>query len=396
MTKGLRSILLAPDSFKGSLSAPEFCRIATTAINAIDPGIRVTSLPLADGGEGSLEVLLESRPGMLRHGARVTGPAGRPVAAWYGGLPDERMAVIETALASGLPLLRPEERRPLTTTSAGSGELIAAALERGYRRLLIFLGGSATCDGGAGLLTALGVRFLDSRGRPLPPGGGALQQLERIDTTGVLPALKGAELIVACDVENPLTGPRGAVPVFAPQKGAGAADLPVLTAGMERLAGQAAAFSRKVDLHLTPGSGAAGGMAFGLLALAGARLTSGFDEIAAITGLDRLLDEQRPDLIISGEGCINGQSADGKLLSGLGRRAAARDIPLLAFTGRQDPGAERLLTMGITAMHTIAPDGMSEADSIASAGALLSARLTRVLCRYGETDQPPLPDGKGG
>ena len=324
-----KSILLAPDSFKGSLSAQRFCEVASAAIHEALPGVTVISHPLADGGEGTLAVL-EAGAECSRVPLTVSGPLGQPLAAHYLLLPHRRTAAIETALASGFTLLPRNERRPLEASTQGTGELLAHALHSGMRRVVLFLGGSGTSDAGTGCLAALGFRFLDHHGRPLPPGGGALERLAHIESPNL--TLDNIELVGATDVTTPLYGPQGAARLFAPQKGATPEEVERLERGLLRFA---EVVEREFGLAVAqvPGAGAAGGLGAGLLLL-GARLVPGFELVAELTGFEERFHQHRIHLVITGEGRLDTQSRHGKVPVAVARIASRHGVPVVAVAGQ--------------------------------------------------------------
>lgn len=372
-------ILLAPDSFKGSLSAPQVCDAMAAGIRRVLPDAEIRALPLADGGEGTTEALLAAIGGR-RQSVWVSGPlpAERPrVEAALGWLA-EGTAVLEMASASGLPLVSPERRDPLHTTSFGSGELIAAALDGGATHLIVGLGGSATNDLGAGMAQALGVRFLRADGSRIdaPLSGGALAEVAALDLAGLHPRLARCRIELACDVDNPLLGERGATAVFGPQKGATAATQALLEAHLTTLIDQLeAATGRRVRER--PGAGAAGGMAAMLLALTDAELRSGIEIVLAASGFAAALEGA--DLLLTGEGRIDEQSADGKTLSGVARSAAAAGVPVLAIAGEIGPGAEALHRLGVGGVVTLVPGPIGRAEAIERAAELIADAAERLL-----------------
>lgn len=340
-----RKILIAADSFKGSLSSSDVARAAAEGVRRAFPRCKAVMIPVADGGEGFTDALFAARGGS-RRSRTVSDPLGRPVEAAYGLLPDGT-AVIETAAASGLPLLTPDERNPLLTSTFGTGELIRDAVEAGCRSVLVGLGGSATHDAGTGLLSALGFRFLDAEGQPLTGCGANLERIRTIDRNAVLPVLDSVRFTAACDVETRICGPEGAAATFAPQKGADAASVALLERGSAHLAG----LIRKqtgIDLQELPGSGAAGGLGGALAALLGARLTSGIDLVLDAAGFDKLL--QGADLVITGEGRIDAQSSRGKAVWGVLQRARRAGVPAVAIGGRVAPQAAALPFSGCFAL----------------------------------------------
>jgi len=331
-------LLVAPLEFKGTLTARQAAAAIDRGIHRARPGAETDLLPLADGGPGTVEAVLAAAGG-TRVQTRVLGPLGRPTEATWalirGPAGFSPTAVIEMAAASGLSLLSPEERDPRRASTFGTGQLIAAALGAGCRTLIIGAGGSATNDGGAGALSALGARLLDERGAPLPPGGAALRDLSRVELSSLDPRLRDSSLIVATDVAAPLLGPGGATCVFGPQKGAGAAALEELEAGLGNLARVVAAAVGRDDSG-REGAGAAGGLAFGLAAL-GARIEPGFDLLADLCGLDRRIGAA--DLVISGEGRLDRQTRMGKGPWRLQLRARALGRPVVLFVGSLGEGA---------------------------------------------------------
>jgi glycerate kinase len=327
-----KKIVIASDSFKGSLSSLEVAEAAENAIRSILPDCEIVKVDVADGGEGTMEALCRIHGGH-KLTLEVNDPLGRPVDASYLILADGSTAVIEMAAASGLPLLHPDERNPLLTSTYGTGQLIADALGRGCRKFLIGIGGSATNDAGIGMLEALGVRFYDAEGKVLPGRGDSLNKVETIDMSGVLEELPESEFIVACDVESPFCGPEGAAFVYAPQKGATAQMVKDLDEGMY-------SFSRLIyqktgtDVKNIKGAGAAGGLGGTLRAFMNADLKKGADMLLDAVSFDRAIEGA--DLIITGEGCIDGQTLTGKLPYTVAQRASSRNIPIIAICGRAE------------------------------------------------------------
>ena len=333
----IRKILIAADSFKGSLSSAGVARAASLGVRRALPGCEAVEIPVADGGEGFTDAMLAARGGE-RHSLTVSDPLGRSVEATYGILPDGT-AVIETAAASGLPLLKLEDRNPLLTSTFGTGELIRDALDKGCRDILLGLGGSATHDAGTGLLSALGFRFLDADGQVLTGCGANLERIRTIDRSAIYPVLESVRFTAACDVQTRFCGPEGAAATFAPQKGADAAAVERLERGTTSFAEVIAHSGPHSGLDL-PGSGAAGGLGGALAALLGARLESGIDLVLDASGFDALL--QDADLVITGEGRIDAQTASGKAVWGVLQRARRAGVPVIAICGRlgvPDPAA---------------------------------------------------------
>ena len=366
-------ILIAPDSFKGSLSSLRFCEIAAEVLPRRLPGCSLVTMPMADGGEGTAECLVQGTGGELV-ACWVTGPMGEAVEAHYGLLGDGRTAVVEMAQASGLPLVPEGRRDPLVTTSRGTGELIVHALEQGVERIILGLGGSSTNDAGVGALQALGFRFLDAGGRELGPGGGSLTELAKIETDGAHPRLDACELLIASDVTNPLLGERGATRTYGPQKGADEAALAILERAMEHFA-ELSVQALGRDHRETPGAGAAGGMGFGLLSYLGASLRSGFEVVAEAYGLERILRQGEVDLLITGEGAINFQTAQGKLVGRIAALGKRHNIPVIALAGAVEGDVAELYDAGISSMSSIVDRPMSLEQAMARAETLLERKL---------------------
>lgn len=347
-------ILIAVDSFKGSLSSQEAGEAITAGIHKVFPKATTTIIPMADGGEGTVEAFVQAGQGRLLK-AVVTSPLGEPVEGIYGQLPDGTV-VLEMAAASGLPLVPREKRNPMITSTWGTGEMIIKALDLGARNIVLGIGGSATNDGGAGMAQALGVKLLDTEGKELQSGGGALGQLARIDVSQVDPRLKNAKITVMCDVDNPLCGPRGASAVYGPQKGATPEMVQVLDQNLEHFA-QIIKEQLGLDLIDVPGAGAAGGLGAGLLAFAGAELKTGVETILDTVKFDHMLEGT--DLVITGEGRIDGQSLFGKVPMGVAKRATQKEKPVLAIVGSIGPGSESLYDHGLSSIVSIVNGPMS-------------------------------------
>lgn len=362
-------VLIAPDSFKESLSARAVAEAIAAGWARVYPDAELLLCPMADGGEGTVDAVLAATGGE-RQQTEVSGPLGDPVQATWGLLPGQR-AVIEMAEASGLHLVEPARRDVLTASSYGTGELIRAALDAGVRRIVLGLGGSATNDGGAGLLCALGVRMLDVDGRDLPAGGAALARLRHIDLTGLDTRLAQVEVLVAADVDNPLCGPRGASAVFGPQKGASPAQVAQLDAALGHYADVMTATLGE-DLRDQPGVGAAGGLGFAAKAVLKAAFRPGIQLVAELAGLAEAL--QDADLVITGEGRLDGQSLHGKTPVGVARLARAAGVPVIALAGSLGEGYQRLYAEGIGAAFSLAPGPLSLEQAMAEAGPQLSAR----------------------
>lgn len=379
-------IIIAPDSFKESLSAHAAAQAIAAGWAEVYPQARIGLFPMADGGEGTVDAVLAAAGGERRE-ARVTGPMGEPVMAHWGWL-GEGQAVIEMASASGLHCVPDDQRDPLTASSYGTGELIAAALEAGATRIILGLGGSATNDAGAGLLQALGARFLDAQDRTLRPGGAALQGLHRIDLDCLDRRLQRVEFMVAADVDNPLCGPRGASHVFGPQKGANPAQVEQLDCALGHFA-DVLARTISVDLRHEPGVGAAGGLGFAALAILHARFRPGIELVAELSGLGQAVKDA--DLVITGEGRLDGQSLHGKTPIGVARIAQAADVPVIALAGSLGDGYQRLYEAGIDAAFSLTPGPMALKDAMSDAAAQLKARagdIARLWRLAGGRTQP--------
>ena len=365
-------ILIAPCAFKGSLSAGEAAQAIAAGLHAADPTIKTQECPLADGGEGTLAILLHALGGQ-EFTAGVLDPLGHEIRARYGLLTAGRIALIEMAQAAGLTLLEPGERDPLQASSYGVGQLISAALDQGALQIWIGLGGSATVDGGAGMLQALGARLLDAHGENIPRGGAALAQLVRLELSDLDPRLQDAELLVLCDVLSPLSGPRAAQ-LYMPQKGADPDMCKLLERNLERLA-EVAQSSTGLDLRRLRGAGAAGGLGAALALLRG-KLLSGSRFI--IERLRVAEQAKNCDLLIGGEGCLDEQTLEGKAILALARLAKAQDKPLIVLCGQRLGELARLHQAGMTAAFSIASGPGCEAAALQRAAQHLKATATQL------------------
>lgn len=367
-------ILLAPDSFKGSLSAPEVAAYLCEGILRVQPEAEVDMLPVADGGEGTCAAIVAALGGEIMK-AEVTGPNGNQVEAFFGRAGD--MAVIEMAAASGLHLAPRNDLRPTKATTYGTGELMLRALDAGCKKILLGIGGSATTDGGAGMAQALGVRLRDTSGQELGPGGGELGRLAHVDVSGMDPRVAGCEWIVASDVSNPLCGENGCAAVYGPQKGCTPQDVALLDSSLRHYACILREQLGK-DVADIPGAGAAGGLGAGLMAFCGATLKSGVDTVLNAVAFDERV--AGADLVITGEGSIDYQSAFGKLPVGVARRAKAiARAPVVAVVGGIGRGAEAVYAHGIDAIISIADKPMPLEEAIQNAPALLRDTAERVM-----------------
>lgn len=342
----MKKILLAPDSFKGTMTSMEVCRWMAAAAHEICPEAEIVSIPVADGGEGSVDAFLTAAGGE-RICAECTDPNGCRVAATYGLLPDQT-AIVEMAAAAGLPLANPQN--PEETTTFGVGEMLLHAVESGAEKILMCLGGSATNDGGCGVAAACGVRFLNEEGIPFVPVGGTLKRIAHIDMSGLDERLKKIPIITMCDIDNPLCGPMGAASVFAPQKGADEAMVHRLDLGLAHLSDILERDCGKTVKEV-PGSGAAGGMGAGMVAFFGSRLQMGIQTVLDTVHFDEKL--QGVDLVFTGEGRLDSQSIRGKVVAGVARRAAASGVPVIAVVGDVGPGAELIYNVGVTAIFSM-------------------------------------------
>jgi len=376
-------IVIAPDSFKESLSALEAATQIEAGFREVFPTWTYIKVPVADGGEGTVAALVAATGGRVV-GRTVTGPLGAPVEAFFGITGDGRTGIVEMAAASGLALVSQARRDPLAATSYGVGELLLAALDAGARKLIVGVGGSASNDGGAGMAQALGVRLLDAHGRALDPGvgGGALATLARIDASGLDPRLRQCAIQVACDVDNPLTGPAGASAVFGPQKGAPPALVAQLDANLQHYATVIEA-DLGIVLAGLPGGGAGGGLGAALVAFLGAQLRPGADIVAEALGLDALVADA--DLVITGEGRLDRQSVHGKTPLGVARIAKRHGKPVVAIAGGLGAGAELLHAHGIDAMFGAVQRACTLEQALAEAAAnlRLAARNVAEAIRIG-------------
>ena len=371
-------VLICPQEFRGTLTATEATAAIQAGLARALPHAQLDALPLADGGPGTVEVLVRATGGAF-HEAAAHDPLGRPVRARWGSLGDGRSAVIEIAAASGIALLAPAERDAARTTTYGTGELLRAALAAGYRRLVVGVGGSATNDGGAGMAQALGARLLDQDGRDLEPGGAALARLARIDASGLDARLRASEVVVASDVTNPLCGPDGASLVYGPQKGASEALARELDAA---LAHYAALVRRDLGVETidVPGAGAAGGLGAGLIAFCGARIEPGFEVVAQAVGLRARIASAAA--VVTGEGRLDRQTAFGKTAAGVARLAREAGRPVVAVVGSVLDGAP---VDAFDAVFAVVPDLADADEAIARAPELVARAAELAGRRLAET-----------
>ena len=380
-------VVVAPDSYKGSVSALGVAQAMKRGVLNVFPDARVTVVPIADGGEGTVEALVAATGGQFLC-KKVKGPLGKEVSATWGILGDGETAVIEMAAASGLPLLQSEERNPGLTSTFGTGELIRSALDHGLRKIIIGIGGSATNDGGTGMAKALGIRFLDENGSELPEGGAALKDLRSIDLSQIDQRLFATEITVACDVDNPLCGPRGASAIFGPQKGATPDMVEELDAALAQFAACARTATGK-DIENLPGAGAAGGMGAGMLYFTPAKLKPGVDIVLAAVNFETLVKDAT--FVITGEGRTDFQTAFGKAPVGIAKAAKKFGIPVYCISGGLGEGAENVLAQGVDAISSIC-DRPMPLEACMQLGEILIESSTDRLCRIIRPFLPQLKD----
>ncbi|AWT46321.1 glycerate kinase [Streptomyces actuosus] len=368
-----RRVLVAADKFKGSLTAVQVAQRVTAGLRLVVPDIEVEALPVADGGDGTVDAAVAA--GFERREVRVAGPLGEEVTAAFALRGDT--AVVEMAEASGLQRLPAGVFAPLTASTYGSGELLRAALDAGARTLVFGVGGSATTDGGAGMLAALGARLLDAHGEPVPPGGGGLAELASADLSGLDPRLAEVELVLASDVDNPLTGPKGAPAVYGPQKGASPDDVAALDAALAHYAKvlETAAGPKAAEYAASPGAGAAGGIGYGALLL-GARFRPGIEVMLDVLGFAPALE--RAQLVITGEGSLDEQTLHGKAPAGVAAAARAADKEVVAVCGRLALAPEVLGRAGIRRAYALTDLEPDVALCIAEAGPILERVAARI------------------
>ena len=371
-------IIIAPQAFKGSLKAHEAAEAMSEGVKSVIDDVEIVSLPLADGGEGTVKAMVEATKGRLSV-TEVHGPLGEMFNATWGILGDGNTAVIEMAAASGLNLVPKNNLDAMSASTLGTGELIKTAIETGYRRIIIGLGDSATSDGGAGMAQVLGAKLLDAQKQPIPPGGGGLSHLEHIDVTGLHPLIKECLIICACDVTNPLYGKEGAAYVYGPQKGATHEMLRQLDSGLRKLADIIKRDMGK-DISNIPGGGAAGGLAAGLLAFLDASLQSGIDIVCDSIDFDKHL--VGTDLVLTGEGRIDRQTLRGKTISGIAMRAKKAGVPVIAFAGELDEGYREVRKIGIDKAVCIVPNNLGQEEAMLNAARLVQETVARTLKSY--------------
>lgn len=367
-------VVIAPDSFKGSLTAKEACDAIEEGITKVSKEIHIVKIPMADGGEGTLQSLVDCKKGKIIY-RKVLDPLANEIEAPM-GLLEDKTAVIEMASASGLPLVPNHKRNPLITTTYGTGQLIRCGLDLGARKFIIGIGGSATVDGGAGMLQALGVKLLDDNNKEIDFGGGNLDKLKNIDISSLDSRLKECEFLVACDVNNPLIGENGAARIYGPQKGATKEMVEILEKNLY-------GFSQVVTEHFykdysnISGAGAAGGLGFALISFLNAKLIKGIDIVINETKLENHI--KNADLIITGEGKIDKQTSFGKTPIGVSRLAKKYDVPVIALAGALGDDIDDLYNHGITSLFSILKSPVSLEYAIKNAYSLISDTAERVF-----------------
>jgi len=367
-------ILIAPDSFKHSLSAVEAAQAMAGGIREVLPNAELILKPMADGGEGTLDTLLAATGAELRH-SPVQDPLGRNIHARWGWLAESQTALVELAAASGLMRLKPDERDACRASSYGTGELIRAALNAGAVRILLGIGGSACVDGGSGLLQALGARLLNTQGTSITAGGAGLAELATIDLSALDTRLSQVSIEVLCDVDNPLCGEQGAACVFAPQKGANPEQVAQLETALAHFA-ECAKNRLGKDFSTHPGSGAAGGAGFALQAFLGAKIVQGAAKVAEVIELGNAM--QNCDFVITGEGCLDTQTLHGKTICGVLQIARRQSVPVIALTGTLGEGYQALYTQGLTAAFSLVNGPLSLEHACQNASRLLQERAQDI------------------
>lgn len=382
--KSQLSIVVAPDKFKGSLSAAEAASAVTAGFRRVLDSASFEQIPLADGGDGTMQALVAATKGRTIS-RRATGPTGAPVDASFGMLDDRPEAVVELAQTSGLALVTSGTNDPRTSTTFGTGELIGAALDAGARRVIVAIGGSATNDAGAGALQALGVEFLDDTGTPVGLGGAQLARVAKINTESLRRRLRGVTIEIATDVRNPLCGSNGASAIYGPQKGASPAVVCELDAALAHLADVVAA-KIGTDLRDEPGTGAAGGFGFGFLTLAGATLRDGAALVLSATRFEERIKDAA--LVITGEGKLDKQTASGKTPAAVAQAARKRGIPVVAVAGALDCTPDELEAIGIEDAQAAQPKSMDTAEAMRRAPELVTAAAETLAKRWRDRLRP--------
>ncbi|KJG36930.1 glycerate kinase [Photobacterium angustum] len=371
-------IIIAPDSYKESLTAMEVATAIENGFRQVIPNAEYIKLPMADGGEGTVQSLVDASSGRIIE-CTVTGPLGEQVNGFFGLMGDGKTAIIEMAAASGLHLVSPEQRNPMLTTSFGTGELILAALDKGVEHIIVGIGGSATNDGGIGMAQALGVRLLDENNKSINYGGGALSRLHHIDISDINPRLAKVKLEIACDVDNPLCGEKGASQVFGPQKGA----TPEMVVQLDNnLAHYAEIIKRDLgtDVKDIAGAGAAGGMGAALLGLFNAQLRPGIEIVMDAVNLADVLKDA--NLVITGEGRIDSQTIHGKTPIGVARTAKRFNKPVIGIAGCLSYDCDVVYDHGIDAVFSVVPRSVSLAEALAEAAINVELTARNIAAIY--------------
>lgn len=368
-------IVIAPDSYKDSLSALEVATAIQDGITIVNPKIQTVCVPMADGGEGTVQSLVDASEGKIVE-LTVHDPLNRVIQSFYGIMGDGKTAVIEMAAASGLPLLKIEERDPLKTTTFGTGELIKDALNKGCKEIILGIGGSATNDGGVGMAQALGVRFLDENGAESPAAGGELSRIQSIDFSGIDERIHNTRFKAACDVDNPLCGSKGASEVYGRQKGADDKAVKLLDSGLEHLA-KIVKDTNNLDKKDVPGAGAAGGLGYGVMVFLNGQLECGIDIVIDSTGLSEKMNGA--DLVITGEGMIDSQTVFGKTPFGVAQLARQKGIPVIAIAGSLGKGYQALYKNGFDGIFSIIDKPLSLQEAIENAQELLKSTAEAVV-----------------
>lgn len=369
------NIIVAPDSFKECLSAKNVAANISKGIFQVMPKAMVHEIPISDGGEGLLEVLVEGVGGKFIN-VKVFDPLWREIQSQYGILKDGKTAIIEMAKASGLELLKEEEKKPLVTSTYGTGQLIKDALDKGCTKIIIGIGGSATNDAGVGMLKALGAQFFDKYGKPIAEGGGSLNNLEKIDVSNFDQRIKNCEVVVACDVSNPLIGKNGASFVYGAQKGGNAEDLKVLDENLTHYA-NVIKFDLNIDIANVPGAGAAGGTGAALMAFMNGKLEHGISLILDTLGMEAFI--RKADLVFTGEGKIDEQTLYGKTISGIAKMAKKHDVPVIVITGKMGENIGGIYDLGVHAIYSIVNQPMALKKAIDDAPLLIQQCVNNIM-----------------
>lgn len=375
----MKKIVLIPDSFKGTLSSTQICEILSTEIKKQFSDCEIISIPVADGGEGSVDCFLSALGGE-KIIAIASGPHLEKMEAYFGYLPESSTAVIEMASCAGLPLVE-NHKDPLGTTTYGVGELLLEAANHGATKIILGLGGSCTTDGGCGAAAACGVKFYDKTGNSFIPTGGTLSQIEHIDTSGLNPAIKMLDIVAMCDIENPMYGPEGAAYVFGPQKGASENEVKLLDEGLMHLA-NVIKKNLRADVAAIPGTGAAGAMGAGMIAFFGAQLQMGIETVLDTVHFSEIVKDA--DLVITGEGKLDGQSLRGKVVIGVAKRAQDAGIPVIALVGGVESDISDAYKKGVTAIFPInrLPEDFSISKEKSAENLAATARDVLRLVRF--------------